>query len=125
MAKLSRRYLSDVKSFFPVTGKPERTYFTKLTEQIDDYCIEKNVTTIEEIYDGFGHPSEVASTYFTSIDTPDLMKRIQLAKWVKRGIAALLFIALTAVSIYGIKTYYAYQVFKQEEFHFEETEITD
>lgn len=125
MAKLSKRYLSDVKSFFPVTGKPERAYLTKLSEQIEDYCIEKNVTTIEEIYDGFGHPSEVANTYFTSIDTPDLMKRIQLAKWVKRGMAALLLIALIAVSIYGIKTYYAYEVFKQEEFNFEETEITD
>lgn len=125
MAKLSKRYLSDVKSFFPVTGKPEREYFAKLTEQIDDYCIEKNVTTIEEIYDGFGHPSEVASTYFTNIATPDLMKRIQLAKWVKRGIAALLFIALTAVSIYGIDSYYAYEVFKQDAVFFEETEITD
>lgn len=125
MAKLSQRYLSEVKAFFPVTGKPERTYFTKLSGQIDDYCIEKNVTTIEEIYDGFGHPSEVASTYFTSIDTSNLMKRIQLAKWVKGGIIAFLLIALTAVSIYGIVTYKSYEVFKQEAIFFEETEITD
>lgn len=125
MTKLSQRYLSDVKAFFPVTGKPERAYLTKLSEQIEDYCIEKKVTMIEEIYDGFGHPSEVASTYFTGIDTPNLIKRIQLTKWVKRGIIALFLIALIAVSIYGAKTYKAYQVFKQEEFNFEKTEITD
>lgn len=125
MTKLSQRYLSDVKAFFPVIGKPERAYLTKLSEQIEDYCIEKEVTVIEDIYDGFGHPSEVASTYFTDIDTPDLFKRIQLTKWIKRGIIALFLIALISVGIYGINTYKAYQVFKQEEFNFEETEITD
>lgn len=125
MTKLSQRYLSDVKAFFPIISKPERAYLTKLSEQIEDYCIEKKVTIIEEIYDGFGHPSEVANTYFTSIDTPNLIKRIQLTKWVKRGIVALLFIALIAVSIYGIKTYKTYEIFKQDGIFFEETEITD
>lgn len=125
MAKPGKRYLSDVKAFFPMIGKAERAYLAKLSEQIDDYCIEKNVTMIEEIYDGFGHPSEVATTYFTSIDTSNFFKRIQLTKWVKRGIIALLLTALVAVSIYGIKTYYAYQVFKQDAVFFEETEITD
>lgn len=125
MTKLSQRYLSDVKAFFPVTGKPERAYLTKLSEQIEDYCIEKKVTMIEEIYDGFGHPSEVASTYFTGIDTPNLIKRIQLTKWVKRGIVALLLIALTAVGIYAVDSYKAYEVFKQDAIFFEETEITD
>lgn len=125
MTKLGQRYLTDVKAFFPVLGKPERAYLTKLSEQVEDYCIEKEVTMIEEIYDGFGHPSEVASTYFTDIDTPDLFKRIQLTKWIKRGIITLCLIALIAVSIYGIDTYKTYQVFKQEEIFFEETEITD
>lgn len=125
MTKLSQRYLSDVKAFFPVIGKPERAYLTKLSEQVEDYCIEKKATIIEEIYDGFGHPSEVASTYFTSVGTPNLIKRIQLVKWVKRGIIALLLIALIAVSIYGIDTYNAYEVFKQDAIFFDETEITD
>ena len=125
MTKLSQRYLSDIKAFFPVIGKPERAYLTKLSEQIEDYCIEKKVTMIEEIYDGFGHPSEVASTYFSSIDTSNLIKRIQLAKWIKRGILALLLIALIAVSIYGIDSYNAYEIFKQDAIFFEETEITD
>ena len=80
MTKLCKQYLADVKAFFPIMGKPERTYLAKLAENVDDYCIEEKTTTIEEIYDGFGHPSEVASTYLTSVDTSYLIKRIQMTK---------------------------------------------
>ena len=88
MTKLCQQYLSDVKTFFPIMGKPERAYLTKLTATIEDYCIEEKVTTVEQIYDGFGHPSEVASTYLTSVDTSYLIKRIRLTKWIKRGMVA-------------------------------------
>lgn len=125
MTKLSQRYISDVKKFFPITGRAERAYLLKLREQVDDYCIEEKAAIIEEIYEGFGHPSEVASTYFANIGTSELIKRIQLAKWAKRGIAALLFIALVAVSVYAIDSYKAYKIFEREEVFFEETEITD
>lgn len=125
MTKLCKQYLSDVKAFFPIMGKPERTYFAKLAENVDDYCIEENATTVEEIYDGFGHPSEVASTYLTSVDTSYLIKRIRLTKWIRRGIIALLLTALIGVSIYGITTYRAYKMFEQEQIYFDETDIID
>lgn len=125
MTKLCQQYLSDVKAFFPIMGKPERAYLTKLTATVEDYCIEEKITTVEQIYDGFGHPSEVASTYLTSVDTSYLIKRIQLTKWIKRGMVALLLIALIGVSIYGITTYKAYKIFEQEQIYFDETKIID
>ena len=78
MTKLCQQYLSDVKAFFPIMGKPERAYLTKLTATVEDYCIEEKITTVEQIYDGFGHPSEVANTYLTSADTSYFIKRIRL-----------------------------------------------
>ncbi len=125
MTKLCKQYLSDIKAFFPIMGKPERTYLAKLAENVDDYCIEEKTTTIEEIYDGFGHPSEVASTYLTSVDTSYLIKRIQMTKWIRRGIIALLVTALIGVSIYGINTYKTYKLLEQEQIFFDETEIID
>lgn len=125
MTKLCQQYLSDVKAFFPIMGKPERAYLTKLTATVEDYCIEEKITTVEQIYDGFGHPSEVASTYLTSVDTSYLIKRIQLTKWIKRGMVALLLIALIGVSIYGITTYKAHKIFEQEQIYFDETKIID
>lgn len=123
MTKLCRQYLSDVKAFFPIIGNLERKYLTKLAETVEDYCTEEKVTTIDELYDGFGHPSEVTNTYLTTIDTSQLIKRIQLTKWIKRGIIALLLIALIGVSIYAINSYKAYKILEQEQIYFDETII--
>lgn len=125
MTKLCQQYLSDVKAFFPILGKSERKYLAKLAATVEDYCTEEKATTTEELYDGFGHPSEVANTYLTSVDTSQLIKRIQFTKWIKRGIIALLLIALIGVSIYGIKSYKAYKMLEQEQIYFDETDIID
>lgn len=125
MTKLCQQYLSQVKIFFPTIGKPERKYLAKLAEMVEDFCAEESITTIEEIYNGYGHPSEVANTYFTRIDTSSLMKRIRFTKWIKRSIIALLLIALIGVSIYGITTYKAYKILEHDQIYFEETEIID
>ena len=125
MSKLKQRYLKEVKSFFPIMGKPERRHLKKLSEQINDYCLEKEVFSIDDLYQDFGRPSEISNTYFSNIDINDFVKRIQLSKWLKRGIAIFLLIALIAVTVYSIDSYCAYKVFKRESIYFEETEITD
>ena len=50
MSKLKQRYLKEVKSFFPIMGKPERRHLKKLSEQINDYCLEKEVFSIDDLY---------------------------------------------------------------------------
>lgn len=125
MNKLNQRYLKEVKSFFPIMGKPERRYLKKLSGQINDYCIEKEVSSIDELYQDFGQPSEISNTYFSNIDINEFVKRIQLAKWLKKGIAVFVLVALIAVTVYSIDSYCAYKVFERESIYFEETEITD
>ena len=106
-------------------GKPERRHLKKLSEQINDYCIEKEVSSIEELYQDFGRPSEISNTYFSNIDINEFVKRIQLSKWLKKGIAVFVLVALIAVTVYSIDSYCAYKVFERESIYFEETEITD
>ena len=108
-----------------IMGKPERRHLKKLSEQINDYCLEKEVFSINDLYQDFGRPSEISNTYFSNIDINDFVKRIQLSKWLKRGIAIFLLIALIAVTVYSIDSYCTYKVFERESIYFEETEITD
>lgn len=125
MTKLCQQYLSDVKSLFPIMGKPEKKYLSKLREPLEDYCREEQVSTMEEIYDNFGQPDEVVNNYLRSADTAYLIKRIRLSKWVKRGFIALLLIALIGVSIAGIYMHKEYTIYKQEQLHHEETILSD
>ena len=97
----------------------------KQLEKAKDTKEEKEVFSIDDLYQDFGRPSEISNTYFSNIDINDFVKRIQLSKWLKRGIAIFLLIALIAVTVYSIDSYCAYKVFERESIYFEETEITD
>ena len=117
MNKLCRQYRSDIKSFFPIMGNPEKKYLFKLMRSVEDYCDEEHVTTIEELYKGFGSPGDVVSTYLELTDTSLLMKRIRITKWIKRGIVAFLLIALIGVSIYGIITYEEHKMYQHQQIY--------
>lgn len=123
MNKLCRQYQSDIKSFFPIMGNPEKKYLFKLMRSVEDYCDEEHVTTIEELYKGFGSPSDVVSTYLETADTSLLMKRIRITKWIKRGILTFLLIALIGVSIYGVYAYIEYNMLGHEQINFDEIQI--
>lgn len=125
MNKLCRQYRSDIKSFFPIMGNPEKKYLLKLMRSVEDYCDEEHVTTIEDLYKGFGSPGDVVSTYLELTDTSLLMKRIRITKWIKRGIIAFLLIALIGVSIYGVVTYEEHKMFKHEKLNFDEIELEE
>lgn len=125
MNKLCRQYHSDIKSFFPIMGKPERKYLSNLMKLVEDYCDEEDVTTLEELYKGFGPPDDVVITYLEHTDTELLMKRIRLTKWIKRGIVIFLLIVLIGVSILGIYTYKEHKTFQQERMNYDKTVIVE
>ena len=112
--------MSQVKTLFPMIGSSERKYLVNLSKTIQDYCLEENVSTLEEIYDGFGRPNEVVNVYVSNIDTSKLIKRIKVTKWIKVGIIILLLISLIGVSVFGITIYKEYKIYQQEQIYFEE-----
>ena len=48
--KICKTYISEVKAFFPILGKDERSYISKLRTNVDDFCDEANISTKEELY---------------------------------------------------------------------------
>ena len=112
--------MSQVKTLFPMIGSSERKYLVNLSKTIQDYCLEENVSTLEEIYDGFGRPNEVVNVYVSNIDTCKLIKRIKVTKWIKVGIIILLLISLIGVSVFGITIYKEYKIYQEEQIYFEE-----
>ena len=49
MNKICKQYISEVKSFFPIMGKSEKRYVTKLKANIESYCEDEEITTKEEL----------------------------------------------------------------------------
>ena len=125
LLKPSQQYMREVKSLFPIMGRAEKKYLSKLADSVEDFCAEEGVASVSEIIHDFGEPCDVVSTYIGSIDSSRLVKKIRISKWVKRCIATLLLFALIGLGIYAHFLYENFKIFKQEQFYFDETEITD
>lgn len=123
MNKICKKYLSEIKTLFPIMGKDERKYLTKFSVTVEEYCDEVSITNINELYKEFGQPYSVVSTYLANIDIFNLSKRINLTKWIKRGFVAILVLALISVSVFTITIYKEHQIFEQEQIFFEDESI--
>ena len=80
MNNLCKQYIKNAKTLFPIIGKTEKEYLKKLELNVQDYCEESSVSSIEELYRDFGSPSEVVNSYFSSVDLDYLLKRISISK---------------------------------------------
>lgn len=98
MNKVCKSYISDVKAFFPILGKDERSYISKLRTNVDNFCDEANISTKEELYKQYGMPIDVVHEYYSSVDTENIIKRIWLTTFIKRTIAVIVIFALISIS---------------------------
>lgn len=125
MNKLTKQYIANVKSLFPIMGKGEKDYIHSLSINIDDYCLEENVQTIQELYDHYGLPNDIVNTYFAMSDTSTIIKKIQLCKWVKRTSVILVIIVALSLGLKGYIAYNTYQTFLEEQAVFIDTTIEE
>lgn len=123
MNRVTKQYISEVKSLFPIMGKAERDYIHSLSANINDYASEENMNTIQKLYDHYGSPNDIVNTYFSISDTSEIIKRIQLSKWIKRAIILLLIIVVLSFGLWWTITYRTYQTFKKEQAVFTDTVV--
>lgn len=72
--KLRRKYMSQVKAFFPVKAKNERKFLKIISNSVDDYCTEHSDANIQDIYEQFGSPQETINNYIMT--TTDSLSHI-------------------------------------------------
>lgn len=123
MDNLAKQFTKNVKAFFPIVGKAEKEYLKKLELNLEDYCEEKQVSSLEELYKDFGTPSDVVHSYYSSVNIDYILKRLRLTKIIKTCLVTLIIAILVTVSAYCLQLYSGYQVFKQQQIFFEETII--
>lgn len=123
--KIINQYISQIKSFFPIITKQEKNFLNTLQKQIELFCEEESVDTIEELYHEFGGPQETVSTYYSHLDTDTLIHHIQLNRRIRRLIFSFsVIILITFCTIFSIKLY-NFATFYHDRATTIEMEITD
>jgi hypothetical protein len=105
MKEFCKEYLQEVKSLFPIKSKKERKYISNLGKDIEIFCKETNVISKEGLYVKYGNPIDVVKEYFNSIDTSYVVKKVNIAKYIKAFVAAILVLALIASSVFCVVLY--------------------
>lgn len=118
MTKLCRQYIYQVKLLLPTVGKAEKKYLATLANNLEDFCKDTSPKTIHDLYKDFGTPVDTVNSYISTLTAENLIKRIQIGKYIRGGI-----ITLIIIPIFGITSYRSFQVFKQEAIYFTNTNI--
>lgn len=90
----SKEYVGKIKAFLPLSRKEEKAFFSTMQRSIEEYCINEDITGLNDIYKEFGDPQEAAFNYLCSIDSNELIPAIESynrAKHISIGICISIF----------------------------------
>ena len=103
---ITRKYIRQCRTLFPVYGNSERTLLNRLKVQINEHLDLFPDLSYEELVKQFGTPKEVIMEYYANADDDYLLKKIDVSKKLKRF---LLFIAILFLSYFFYESYTIYQ----------------
>ena len=103
---ITRKYIRQCRTLFPVYGNSERTFLNRLKVQINEHLDLFPDLSYEELVKQFEIPKEVIMEYYANADDDYLLKKIDVSKKLKRF---LLFIAILFLSYFFYESYTIYQ----------------
>ncbi len=115
MKTLCQEYISNVKSFFPIINKEERIFLANLTDTVNNFCEEEDITTITDLYNKFGLPNEVVNSYYSSQDIKHILKSINTARLLKIDALIFLVISVIIASISNTNIYLTKKALKEQD----------
>ena len=116
----SELYIKKVKSLFPYVGKNEKNYLNNLRLTLDEYCSSEDISSLSELEEGFGKAADVVHDYYYSINTDELIKRLNSRKTIRIAVLIFLIIVAAAAIFFAVYIYKEYQLMEQTSIFLEE-----
>lgn len=123
MNKIAKEFSKNAKAFFPIYSHKEKEYLKNLESNIEDYCEDNNINSLDDLYSKYGNPSDVAHSYFSTCNSEYILNKLKIAKKIKYSIVLIITAVFIALSSYCMKLYAEYQIFAEEQIFYEETII--
>lgn len=120
-----KSYLKKIRTLLPVFGPQEKDFFRKISGDIEEYVQDHPDVTEDSLNEKFGTPSRNVYEYVESVDTDYLIRKIRVARFVKRSIAVLLVIAAVTAGVISYFSYRDYVEAKDSYIHREVITITE
>ncbi|MBR3262638.1 MAG: hypothetical protein IKF93_05930 [Lachnospiraceae bacterium] len=121
--RICEQYIKRVKILFPYVGKTEKKYLDNLRLNAEDFCDNENIISLSELEKGFGKPEDIVHEYISSVETDELIKRLNTKKLIKCIIFCVLILVVAVATFFAIYTYKEYKIVEESAIFFEDVTI--
>ncbi len=101
----AKKYLCRVRGMLPCPRKMKRHIMEQICNDVSSYLEDQPEADYNTLLYRFGKPETIAISYISSVDAPEVLKKMHTRKWILSAVAAVLaFVVLlwTAAVAYEI-----------------------
>ena len=97
-----KKYIKYVKKIIPIHSKDKKEFIQLLTQKIIEFSNEHDSCSYQDIVDEFGSPNEVAGSYIETLDSDEIIKKLNKKKIINIFISVII---ILCISVWGFEKY--------------------
>ena len=97
-----KKYIKYVKKIIPIHSKDKKKFIQLLTQKIIEFSNEHDSCSYQDIVDEFGSPNEVAGSYIETLDSDEIIKKLNKKKIINIFISVII---ILCISVWGFERY--------------------
>ena len=95
MSKDIKKYMKYVKKIISIHSKDKKEFIQLLTQKIIEFSNEHDSCSYQDIVDEFGSPNEVAGSYIETLDSDEIIKKLNKKKIIKIFISVIIMLCIS------------------------------
>ena len=97
-----KKYIKYVKKIIPIYSKDKKEFIQLLTQKIIEFSNEHDSCSYQDIVDEFGSPNEVAGSYIETLNSDEIIKKLNKKKIINIFISVII---ILCISVWGFERY--------------------
>ena len=97
-----KKYIKYVKKIIPIHSKDKKEFIQLLTQKIIEFSNEHDSCSYQDIVDKFGSPNEVAASYIETLNSDEIIKKLNKKKIINIFISVII---ILCISVWGFERY--------------------
>ena len=97
-----KKYIKYVKKIIPIHSKDKKEFIQLLTQKIIEFSNEHDSCSYQDIVDEFGSPNEVAGSYIETLNSDEIIKKLNKKKIINIFISVII---ILCISVWGFERY--------------------
>lgn len=105
----AQKYMSELKTLLPVKRADEKRFLSNISQDIEEFRLQNESATYEQICNEFGAPQSLVLSYFESVDSSVLVRTIRIRTFIRKICIAVLVTICIVCFVKSILLFKAYK----------------